>query len=80
MIATDTEQRVREAYWQITDGPKAEVPLGLIRKALRDVPATAVDAALRRMSNRPEVHLTGQRTLALDGPAWPVASLPSRSI
>lgn len=67
-VATDTEQRVREAYWQITDGPQAPVPLGLIRKALRDVPVTAVDAAVTRLAGRPGV-IVHSGTVSIEGPA-----------
>ncbi|MCK9901363.1 hypothetical protein [Glutamicibacter sp. V16R2B1] len=70
MIATDTEGQIREAYWGLADGPRVPVSLDAIRRALREVPETAVDAALNRMKGRPGVTLGAKSTLALDGPVW----------
>lgn len=73
VIATDTEGQIREAYWELSDGPRVPVSLAAIRRAMWDVPETAVDAALVRLSGRPGVVLDPKATLALDGPVWAAA-------
>ncbi|HEV7976487.1 hypothetical protein [Amycolatopsis sp.] len=74
--ALDLESRIRGAYRELADEPKAWVSLTDLRVFLAGAPKTEVDDVLRRMDGTPEVTLipeANQRTLTAEDRAAAVS-------